>query len=194
MGEDPRQARTRESLGAALVRLLESVPLEEVSVARLCREAGVHRTTFYGHADSVDAFAVTWFTRDLDQLSAVDATSESSHGIAGEYLDALRALLAHVAAERPVFRAMFASSSRGAFRAALEERLRSRAPTALTALDEHGATGVPQGARAREEAAAFIAGALVGVVEVWARDGDDDVRAASARILALMPPWWPLHG
>nr|BFF11184.1 hypothetical protein GCM10025699_24870 [Microbacterium flavescens] len=193
MTDDPRQVRTREALGSALMRLLETVPLDALSVARLCREAGVHRTTFYGHADSVDAFAVAWFTRDLDRLSAVEVSGRSPREIAGQYLDALRALLDHVASERAVFRAMFASSSRGAFRAALEERLRARAASAIVALDAAGAAGVPRGSRAREEAAAFISGALVGVVEVWSRDDDVDARAASERVLALMPPWWPLH-
>ncbi|WP_461471507.1 TetR/AcrR family transcriptional regulator [Microbacterium sp. HJ5] len=193
MTDDPRQARTREALGAALSRLLASEPLDAVSVARLCREAGVHRTTFYGHADSVDAFAVAWFTRDLDRLSAVEVTAESPRAVAGEYLAALRSLLDHVATQRAAFVAMFGSTSRGAFRAALEESLRARARLAIAVLDEYGAPGVPQGGRAREEAAAFIAGALVGIVEVWTRADDDDAVAASRRVLALMPPWWPLH-
>lgn len=191
MSEDPRRARTRQALGEALVRLLETEPLEVVTVARLCREAGVHRTTFYGHADSVEAFAVSWFTRDLDELSAVDVRADAPSAVAGEYLDALRALLEHVGRQRAVFRTMFDSSTRGAFRAALEESLRARAATAIAVLADHGAVSIPREARARDEAAAFIAGALVGVVEVWTRETDDDALAAGDRVLALMPPWWP---
>ncbi|MDY0909933.1 TetR/AcrR family transcriptional regulator [Microbacterium sp. CFBP9034] len=194
MREDPRQTRTREALGSALVRLLQVQPLDELSVAALCREAGVHRTTFYGHADGVDTFAVAWFTRDIDDLSAVAPAAESPRDVAGEYLHALRATLQHVAAQRTVFRAMFASGSRGALRSALEERLRSRAALAIDVLDAHGAAGLPSGGRARVEASAFIAGGLVGVIEAWTQESDDDADAAGARVLALMPRWWPLAG
>lgn len=194
MSEDPRQTRTREALGAALVRLLATEPLSRVSVASLCREAGVHRTTFYGHADGVESFAISWFTRDLDELSAVAPVSDTPRDVAGEYLRALQDILGRIAADRSIFRAMFAPSTRGAFRAALEERFRSRAALALQVLDAHGTAGLPESAQAREEAAAFIAGALVGVVEVWTREDDDDAGAASRRVLSLMPRWWPLRG
>ena len=42
--------------------------------------------------------------------------------------------------------------------------------------------------------AAFIAGALVGAIEVWTMADDGDAAAASARIARLMPRWWPDAG
>lgn len=62
---DPRLLR------AALVRLLADRPLAAVSVAELCREAGVHRTTFYKHAAGVDEFAVTMLTEEIDAIAAI---------------------------------------------------------------------------------------------------------------------------
>ncbi len=44
---NPRLAKTKESLLLALLRMMDSCPLEEVTVSALCKEAGVNRTTFY---------------------------------------------------------------------------------------------------------------------------------------------------
>lgn len=46
---DLRQRKTRRQLTEALARLLEERPFAELSVVDLCREAMVHRTTFYAH-------------------------------------------------------------------------------------------------------------------------------------------------
>lgn len=194
MREDPRQARTRRALTDALLRLLENAPLDDITVTRLCREAAVHRTTFYGHADGVHAFAVSVVSRDLDELSRVDvlSRSEAPTDSAARYFGALTAMLTHIAVERQLYRPLFASASRGALRSALEQRLRHRVVLALEVFAREGAPDVPHGG-AGEETAAFIAGGLVGVVEVWSGESDEDAAAAARRILRLMPPWWPLH-
>ena len=44
---NPRLAKTKESLLEALIRMLEEVPLESITVSDLCKEAGINRTTFY---------------------------------------------------------------------------------------------------------------------------------------------------
>ena len=46
---DLRQRKTRKLLVEALARLLEERPFQELSVTDICRQAMVHRTTFYAH-------------------------------------------------------------------------------------------------------------------------------------------------
>lgn len=193
MREDPRTTRTRQALRDALRSLLATHTLDDVSVAMLCREAGVHRTTFYGHSRGVHQFAVAEFTADLDRIATVtvDADEETSTHAARRYLASLRGMLAHLDEDRTVYRALLTSDSRGAFRAALEASLRGRAERALAVFASQAVAGLPQDARERAEAAAFIAGGLVGVIDVWTLSDDDDVIDAGARISALMPRWWP---
>lgn len=193
MAEDPRTTRTRLALRDALRTLLATHTLDDVSVSLLCRMAGVHRTTFYGHAPGVRQFAVAEFAADLDRIAtvAVDAEEETPGQVARRYLGSLRDLLAHLVDDRTVYRALLTSDSRGSFRAALEGRLRARAEQALGVFASQGVVGVPADPRDQAEAAAFIAGALVGVIDVWTLSDHTDVIDAGARITALMPRWWP---
>ncbi|KZE93985.1 hypothetical protein AVP42_01375 [Agromyces sp. NDB4Y10] len=191
--DDPRQRRTRAALTDALLRLLEHEPLDAITVARLCREAGVHRTTFYAHAPSVHAFALAVFTQDLDRLTAVDVepAGETPEHVAERYLDSLTRVLDHVAVERAGYRALFGSASRGVFRTALDERMRRRARLALEVWRAQGVPGAPVAAAAIDEAAAYVAGGLVGAIETWAMGDETDAAASAARIATLMPGWWP---
>ncbi|KRA12455.1 hypothetical protein ASD61_10945 [Leifsonia sp. Root60] len=176
-----------------MARLLETTPLDDITVAELCREAGVHRTTFYAHADDVHDFALAEFSRGIDRLTAVavEPASESVAHVAGRYVESMRQVFEHVAEDRAGYRALFGSSTRGVFRGVLDERMRARAQRALEVWADQGVVGAPVGSAAQAEAAAFIAGALVGVIESWALGDDGDAAAAAARVSTLMPGWWP---
>jgi AcrR family transcriptional regulator len=193
MPQDPRQVRTRQALAEALVRVLERSALADITVAELCREAGVHRTTFYGHADSVDDFALAEFSRGIDRLITVDVTpgAETPGNVAARYLGSMRAVFEHVAEDRAGYRALFGAKTRGLFRRALDERVRNRARIALGVWREQGVAGAPADDVTVEEAAAFIAGGLVGLIETWALGESTDADAAVLRSSVLMPKWWP---
>lgn len=47
--ENQRIALTKRLLQEALLRLLEQMPLEKISITQLCNEAGINRATFYRH-------------------------------------------------------------------------------------------------------------------------------------------------
>lgn len=49
---DQRIVATKRRLQEALLRMLRSMPLQEIAIRELCREAGVNRTTFYNHYGS----------------------------------------------------------------------------------------------------------------------------------------------
>ncbi|WP_308797281.1 TetR/AcrR family transcriptional regulator [Agromyces silvae] len=196
MRPDPRQIRTRQALVAALTRLLERRPLDEITVAELCREAGVHRTTFYGHADGVPEFALAEFSRDIDRIAEVDVepTAEAPEEVADRYLSSMRRILDHIAEERAGYRTLFGPVTRGIFRTAVDDRLRHRARLALEVWREQRVPGAPRTEEAIEQAAAYVAGGLVGAIETWALSDETDASAEAARIATLMPAWWPRRG
>lgn len=189
MIEDPRQTRTRAALGDALMRLLANAPLDSISVASLCREAGVHRTTFYGHAGGVEEFAVDYLTRDLDLVATVDSTAGPGIDFS-RYRTALITLLQHVADERALYRPLLNSRWGGSLRAAIDGRLRERFLIALDVFRASNVIGIPD---QRSETVAFLTGALVGMIASWAASDDEDAVAAADRVLALMPAWWPVE-
>ncbi|WP_258312384.1 TetR/AcrR family transcriptional regulator, partial [Streptomyces sp. ZEA17I] len=77
---DPRTARTRARLRAALLAACEHRPLDRVSVAQVVRGAGVGRATFYLHYDDLNALAVDAcadvVTEAVDALHAWEGAGE----------------------------------------------------------------------------------------------------------------------
>ena len=72
---DRRVRRSRRAIVAAFDRLITEVPLEQVTVSAIAREADVDRKTFYQHFGSVDGLLdeVELATRERVEASA-DAT------------------------------------------------------------------------------------------------------------------------
>ncbi|MFF2371603.1 TetR/AcrR family transcriptional regulator [Agromyces sp. NPDC058110] len=190
---DPRQLRTRHALADALVRLLETKPLDEIGVAELCREAGVHRTTFYGHFDGVAEFALAEFSQGIDRIAAVEVRPgvEAPADVARRYAESMREILAHTAEERLGYRTLLGPATRGLFRTVLEERMRHRARLALEVWREQGVPGAPVSDGAIDQAAAYISGGLVGAIEVWVLGDETDAAASADRLTDLLPIWWP---
>lgn len=222
MLEDPRRVRTREALRRALLGLLEDESLASISIAALCEAAGVHRTTFYKHAGSIEEFAADVITRELDAIATIDTGASDP---IDAYRQAMVDVLVHVAGERELYRPLLSSRWGGALRTTIDERLRARVRIALDvfaalqvdarevadprrsgqpgepdAPGQPGALGQPgqpgqtdQSIPAhREEIAAFISGGLVGTIVLWAQSDDLDAEGWAARVQALMPPWWPV--
>lgn len=61
--------KTKQSLLDALSRLIRTTDLDEITVTRLCREAGVNRTTFYKYY-SVPADVLSEYTEHILRQSA----------------------------------------------------------------------------------------------------------------------------
>ncbi|WP_291277854.1 TetR/AcrR family transcriptional regulator [Galactobacter sp.] len=187
MADDPRQIRTRQALKAALLRLAADDAVTSVSVAQLCNEAGVHRTTFYGHANSLEEFAVDVLAEDIDVITTVEVDTADA---INAYRQATVALMDHLRSKRPVLRPLFASPWKGALLAKLEEDLHHRAQLAVETLAGMDGVDVP---KPYAEASAFIAGALLGTCLDWVNSDDEDSEGRASRMLALFPAWWPVR-
>lgn len=144
MLEDPRRVRTREALRRALLGLLEDESLASISIAALCEAAGVHRTTFYKHASSIEEFAADVITRELDAIATIDTGASDP---IDAYRQAMVDVLVHVAGERELYRPLLSSRWGGALRTTIDERLRARVRIALdvfAALTQDGSNGGPR--------------------------------------------------
>lgn len=77
--DDNRISRTTMKLRAALLRLLEDGKIEDISVTKLCSEAGVGRNTFYAHyhspSDVLEGIELELLDRMMETLSKVEAAS-----------------------------------------------------------------------------------------------------------------------
>ncbi|MGW3584111.1 TetR/AcrR family transcriptional regulator [Streptomyces rubiginosohelvolus] len=130
---DPRTARTRARLRAALLAACEERPLDRVGVAQVARGAGVGRATFYLHyadlhALAVDACAET-VTRAVDALHAWDGAPPGPDAPPAP----LGALLVEIEARAPVYRSLLREGGGGPLGELLHAELRQRSLDELRA-------------------------------------------------------------
>ncbi len=170
------------------MHLLQGEELSGIGVAELCREAGVHRTTFYGHYESVGELAADVFASMIDEASAVDPVNDQPlHVIARVYYDGTASVLRAVARERQAIRSLLESSVSLGFRRRLRTYFVKRAAEAIEVMRANG-LDLPQNT---DVGTAFIAGGLVSSLELWASVDDDDVETFTRRVFRNMPGWWP---
>ncbi|UNX53990.1 TetR/AcrR family transcriptional regulator [Georgenia sp. TF02-10] len=74
---DPRARRTVAALQQALTELVATTPLREITVAELCRAAGLHRTTFYKHFRSVGELAAATVADLVEQIAEPEPAEQS---------------------------------------------------------------------------------------------------------------------
>ena len=168
--------------------LLETQSISEINVSELCRVAGIHRTTFYKHFSSVTEFASHTFGSLIHELSAVDEDSlpASAAEAPEHYRRAMESMLDYVAANRTVYRRLFASDGDHTFQRIIADELSKRAEGAHRQL----------GARGRSievdetTAARMVGAACTAALGVWAEQEETDSARRSAEIIAALPPWW----
>ena len=185
---DPRALRSRRLLHDALRDLLTRTTLADIGVAELCRAAGVHRTTFYGHYDSVGDLAADVYASIIDEASSVVPAHDAPlPEISNDYLRATVAVLDAVAGERDAIRALLDSSVSLSFRQRMRTHFLKRATDAIDVIRARG-VDLPRDAAV---GAAVIAGGTVSAIELWAQIDSDDAETFAERIRANMPAWWP---
>lgn len=68
---DPRVLRSRAGLGQALLELLETTPLEQITIRDIAASAGVGYTTYYRHYASKEALLQDLAAEEVRRLSAL---------------------------------------------------------------------------------------------------------------------------
>ncbi|WP_082554066.1 TetR/AcrR family transcriptional regulator [Aeromicrobium sp. Root495] len=187
---DVRRRRSRDRLHRAVLELARTSPVSELTVTQVARAAGVHRSTFYEHADSTTDLLQAALLSELDALRAdllADPSAAAVHQVT-------RGVLEHVRTHAPIYRRGLASDAGSAalhgmlsehFLESSRQVLRSgrlRVPLHLE--------GEPDGVTA-DAAARFVASGTVGVIQAWLeRAGEPDVASFEALYDALVPDWW----
>jgi AcrR family transcriptional regulator len=168
---DPRIARTRQSLQAALFELARERGLDEITVADIAERAGVNRSSFYQHysdkdtllADAIDAVAETAGT----DLSGITDITPDPPAVLVEYLR-------HVDENAAVYGRIFGDHGSPAAVARLGSRIRSIVIDAVTTSHADAFGDIPS-----DVLAAGLSGSTLGVIEAWlSRDPRPPVETA----------------
>ncbi|NKQ51934.1 hypothetical protein HFP15_03450 [Amycolatopsis sp. K13G38] len=189
---DPRFRRTRERLRAALYELAAVRPVADVSVAELCRIAGITRDTFYRHAKSPVDLLADFLGEEVAPITETrPEETASDRDIWTSMVAAETALLEHVVARAAIYRNAMNPHLIAPLRDRLEALIRdslinraNRRPEILP-----GAVAAA-GQRGIEVAAASAAAGNIGAIEVWLRGRDLDISRDLGLILAAAPAFW----
>ena len=184
--QDPRGRRTRAALHAALLRLIEDRPIAQVTVSELCREADIHRTTFYKHYSDVPDFVRQQFAPILDELIGIPLNSRFSYEETPRvYREAATRVFAAVVGERAVYRRLLGrEGDPGSQRALLDGLIARFTSAAENCLRFTGAPVDP------EAAGAAMAGAALLLAERLAHGESTDVDSAVDAWLDCLPGWF----
>jgi len=125
---DRRILRTRDTLGDALIALMQEKPFEEITVQQVLDRAGVGRSTFYVHyRDKNDLFL-----SDVEDFLEQCSTALARHGEGEKRLLPVREFFTHLRDARQFHAALVKSGkindvwtlARGFFARSIEERLK----------------------------------------------------------------------
>ncbi|MFE7131374.1 TetR/AcrR family transcriptional regulator [Streptomyces sp. NPDC057638] len=160
--DDPRAQRTRARLRAAILELTVAKDPAAITMTEVARHAGVNRATVYQHFPDVNALvtdamedAVTHVTRAA-ALCPVDAPRDTVPA-------PLDALFRHVSDGAALYRRMLGTQGSTLFTTRLRERLTGELTTSFReGRRPPGFEDVPV-----ELHAAYLAGALMGVLTTW---------------------------
>lgn len=166
---DLRIQKTYRALTGAFTRLLSQNRYENISVAALCDEAMIRRTTFYKHFRDKDDFFV-FFINDLREnfltrgAERADAKTPGHRSPEAERESILRQLASFLLEHKALMDNIFKSSMSGTMTLvicdvvtdALRERYRGRA-----------GSNDPAASEALSRAAEFAAGGIVRLMQLW---------------------------
>jgi AcrR family transcriptional regulator len=126
---DRRILRTRNTLGDALVALMQEKNFKQITVQDVLDRAGVGRSTFYSHYRDKDDL----FMSDVEDFLEAVASSLKRRGDRSKRLVPVREFLSHVRDVKPFYTALTKSEklsdlmvlARGIFARSIENRLQS---------------------------------------------------------------------
>ncbi|WP_327436570.1 MULTISPECIES: hypothetical protein [unclassified Streptomyces] len=184
---DSRFLRSQRSLRTAVLQLAAEQSPQSLSVAAVCRVAGVTRDTFYRHAGSpVDLLASALGEEIAEVVGGYGDMSGLADFRAGEH-----ALLTHVAGRAVVYRNALDPQLLAPLRANLERVIRDYLRDHLSRHPENLPVGIEaEDLSAVGVVAAYAAAGTVGAVEAWLAEEPLDVERGVRLILAASPEFW----
>ena len=173
--DDPRAQRSRAKLRATILRLVADKDPAQITMSAVAQEAGVHRATAYQHFADVDALmadAMADAVARVAQAAALCPLDTPGAAVPPPLVE----LFEHVGAAAALYRRMLGTHGSALFAAHLRERVTAELADAFRAgrrppgLDE-----VPLSFHA-----AYLAGALIGVIATWVGEAEPPSAEAAA--------------
>lgn len=159
---DPRAESTRRQLAAAVLDLASQRDLNLITVSDIANRAGVNRATVYLHSADRDSLLVgaleSWMSR-IAELAAQCCPSRPDTNVTAPP-DQLVGLFHEFERDATLFRRILGANGSGKLVHHLQNVVREHVRRHLPEREDPG--GVPHDLRA-----AFLSGALLGVVGYW---------------------------
>jgi AcrR family transcriptional regulator len=177
---DPRAARTRQGILAAVARL-HSADTADISVSDIVREAKISRSSFYAHFSSLDDLAVALLRQEFASVAApAMRSSQPAAGLRESYAR----LVQHFSQRESIYSyALGLPLSRRAF----DDVIAGYADQVLASFDSPATEA--DAIRARL-AATYVAGGTVSLLSAWVADHHDiSADQLVDELMALLPPW-----
>lgn len=150
---DKRSTRTRDALHGAVRTLIEKVGFDRMTVAMICDEARVGRSTFYAHYP--DKFAL----RDEGLAALRHALAAPAHDHGAGSLAFIEVLLRHAQSHRPHCAPLDVTGTNSGIGALVSKLVRE------------DLSGVPLAKQTRTIAERHLTGAILAVMGGWIADG-----------------------
>lgn len=180
--------RSRDRLAEAILRLAPTREVGRIPVAELAREAGVHRSTVYEHAESPAGLLRLVLRGELDEARRTHLAEIEPSGAAAAIRGVTLAVLEHVERHDEVYRRALGSHDEAALHAMLSAHFRE----STLQLFEHGAVVPPVPEGERDVVARFLADGWVGAIDAWLQTPAPRDRERLLELSdAFLPAWWP---
>lgn len=164
----PAPRRSHLRLHAAILELAAERSPAELSVTEIAQKAGVHRSTYYEHADSPEALLAAALRTELDEIRDTHLTDGALPVAAATQATTL-AVLEHVERHEAIYRRGLRDEDSSGLRALLAAHFRD----SVRLLEADGYyrppfdTAPEHRAFAIDATARYIAGGAVGLLAAW---------------------------
>ena len=158
--QKPQVQYTLQSLSEALYRLMEGMPISEITVTALCEEAGISRRSYYRNCSSMEDLVAWQIQRRIDETtSLVDLETMDAERI-------FRVFFEYWLSQKEFLRLTFTHGFSGVFMRVFSECMASylNHPQLFSNLLNGKADETRQ-----QFYSAFMAGALSNVLFTWAQ-------------------------
>ncbi|MFF0390746.1 TetR/AcrR family transcriptional regulator [Kitasatospora sp. NPDC004615] len=160
--DDPRVQRTRARLREAILELVAEQDLDAITISAVANRAGINRATVYQHYPDVHALVVDAMDGPIAEVARAvrvcpaDAPPDRAP-------EALAGLFEHIAARAAVYRCALGDQGSAGFAG----RMREQVTAALAERFHEGKRPAGFDDVPADVHAAYLAGALLGVVTHW---------------------------
>jgi len=169
---DPRAVRSREALQRALLELLETTPLDRITIRDICARSGIGYTTFFRHHPSRESLLDDVAAEEIGRLVGLTLpVMDAKSALAG-----CVALFGYVDARRAVWATLLNGGAAGALRS---EFLR-------LALSVAASRAPPGTWRHAEVSTRLIVGGTIEVLSWWLKLEEPMPIKEAAKILATL--------